>query len=152
MFGNGLLTYLYGIVLGLIVFFVIRSMYSVYYTPGVTTLYDSPVVQAMFPNAKNKLYPSWGFDRAGMYKGPFTFGAAGFWPESGQPYNPTKYGYGGPSPSGGERKTRPIPAEVPIGYWGYAPEPRQGGHVEVYDQDPNIPPQQSVSVGWWGNE
>lgn len=152
MFANGLLTYLYGIVLGLLAFFLVRSMYSVYYTPGVTTLYNSPVTQALFPHATSKLFPSWGYDRAGMYKGPFTFGAAGFWPESGQPYNPSKYGYGGPSPQGGERKTRPIPAEVPVGYWGYAPEPRRGGHIEVYDQDPSIPAQQTSSVGWWGDD
>lgn len=152
MFGNGWITYLYGIVLGLAAFAIVRSMYQVYYTPGVTTFYNSPVTQALFPLAKNKLYPFWGYNRAGMYDGQaFRYGSAGFWPESGQPYNPTKYGYGGPSPSGGERKTRPIPAEVPVGWWSTSPEPRQGGHVEVYEQDPSIPPQQSITVGWWGD-
>ena len=151
MFGNGMSTYLYGIVLGLVAFSVILALYSVYYTPGVATLYNSPVTQQLFPNAMNKLFPTWGYNKAGMYDGQaFKFGAGSFYPESGKGFVPTKYASGGASPSGGMRPTRPIPAETDIGYWGYAPEPVTGGHVEVYDQDPSIPPQQSVEVGWWG--
>jgi len=151
MFGNDLSTYLYGIILGLVAFYVIHSLYSVYYTPGVGTLYNSPVTQALFPNATRKLYPFWGYNRAGMYDGqPFTFGQGSFWPKSGQGYKPNRYGSAGASPSGGMRPTFPIPAETSIGYWGYTPVPTTGGSIDVYDQDASIPAPTSVDVGWWG--
>lgn len=143
------LTYLYGILLGLFLFMVIRSLYSVYYTPGVQTLYNSPVTQQLFPNALKKLYPTWGYNSAGMYDNqPFRFGADKFWPKSGQGYKPTKYGYGGPSPMGGERQTLPIPKEVPVGYWGKTPQYVKPIDVPVQGQE-TIPSEKVVEVGWW---
>jgi hypothetical protein len=93
---TNLLTYIYGTVLGITLFLFIRYLYSVYYTPGVRTLYNSPVTQQLFPNAMNKIYPLWGYNKAGMYDDqPFKFGADRFYPESGPGYKPTKYGSGG---------------------------------------------------------
>ena len=107
-----LLTFIYGTILALIIYYVITSMYSVYYTPGTNTLYNSPITQQLFPNAMNKMFPTWGYNRAGMYDGQkFKFGQGSFYPSTGNGYKPTKYGYGGPSPSGGERPTLPIPKE-----------------------------------------
>jgi hypothetical protein len=146
-----LLTYIYGLVLGVILFLFVRRMYSVYYTPGVRTLYNSPVTQQLFPNAMNKLFPTWGYNRLGMYDGQaFTFGQGEFYPESGKGYKPSKYGYGGPSPSGGERKTLPIPKEVSVGWWGYLPTPKQPVAVPVYGEE-TIPTPKEIEVGWWNN-
>jgi hypothetical protein len=81
--------YIYGAVVVVALFvalyFFIRSMYSVYYTPGTTVIYNSPQAQQLFPNAMNKLFPTWGYNKAGMYDGqPFKFGQGSFWPESGK--------------------------------------------------------------------
>lgn len=152
MVQNKLLTYLYGLVLGIIIFLVIRWVYSVYYTPGVRMLYNSPVTQQLFPNAMNKVFPTWGYNRLGMYDGQeFKYGQGSFYPESGPAYKPTKYGYGGPSPEGGERKSFPIPKEVSVGYWGKSPSiPRASVEVPVYGSGA-IPSQESIEIGWWGD-
>lgn len=148
---HSLLKFIYGIIVFTILYFILKTFLSVYYTPGVTTLYNSPVTQQLFPNAMNKLFPTWGYGRLGMYDGqPFKYGQGSFYPESGPAYQPTKYGYGGPSPSGGERKTFPIPKEVPVGYWGYSPEPVKSVTVPIYENE-TIPEQQTVEVGWWGD-
>lgn len=147
----GLFTYVYGILLGLMLFVVIRWMFSVYYTPGVTTLYNSPVTQQLFPNATKKLFPTWGYNKAGMYDGQaFKFGAGQFYPESGKGYKPTKYASGGASPEGGMRPTRPIPAESDIGYWGPVPQVEDTASFDIYAHDADIPAPTTISVGWWG--
>ena len=128
------ITYLYGILLGLVFFLLVRSLFSVYYTPGVNTLYNSPVTQQLFPNAMKKLFPTWGYNKAGMYDGQaFTFGQGSFWPESGKGYQPTIYASGGASPEGGMRKTLPIPKEVEVGWWSTSPRVERSIHLPVYD-------------------
>jgi hypothetical protein len=146
-----LLTYIYGITLAFILFYVVISLYSVYYTPGTNTLYNSPITQQLFPNAMNKLFPTWGYNKAGMYDGqPFTYGQGSFWPKSGQGYRPTKYASGGASPEGGMRPTLPIPKEVEVGWWSHSPKPRVTTTVPVYGEE-SIPTQKTIEVGWWND-
>ena len=57
---------IYGIVTIITIYFVIRMLYSVEYTPGTTVIYNSPIAQKLFPNA-TKLFPTWGSNKAGMY-------------------------------------------------------------------------------------
>jgi hypothetical protein len=128
-------TLIYGLAVVLIIYFVVRMLFSVYYTPGVTTIYNSPQAQQLFPNATNKLFPTWGYNKAGMYSGqPFKYGQGQFWPESGAGFVPNKYGSGGPSPNGGMRSGGgPIPAESEIGYWGQTPQISNKVNIDIYD-------------------
>ncbi len=121
---------IYGVITITLLFLVVRELYSVYYTPGVSTIYNSPQAQKIFPNATNKLFPLWGYNKAGMYDGqPFKFGQGNFWPESGKGFVPNKFGSGGPSPSGGMRSGGgPIPNETEVGYWGYTPTVEKNVH------------------------
>jgi len=149
---QGILILIYGAAFLAVVYFIVQMLYSVYYTPGTTVLYNSPITQQLFPNAEKKLFPTWGYNKAGMYDGqPFKFGAGDFWPSSGKGYKPNKFGSGGPSPSGGMRPTFPIPAETDIGFWGYAPKHPEKVNIDIYDNSPEIPPEREVAVGWWGN-
>ena len=151
MVQTNLLTYIYGTVLGVALFLFVHYLFSVYYTPGVRTLYNSPVTQQLFPNAMNKIYPLWGYNKAGMYDDqPFKFGANQFYPKSGPAYQPTKYGSGGASPEGGMRPTLPIPKEVEVGWWSESPEPVQRVQVPVYGQE-SIPRSTEIEVGWWND-
>lgn len=143
------LTFIYGAAFVYILYFVLQTLYSVYYTPGSTVLYNSPVTQKLFPNAMNKLFPSWGYNKAGMYdRQPFKFGQGEFWPESGKGFVPNKYGSGGPSPSGGMRPIFPIPNETDIGYWGYSPSPEKKVHLDIYDNSSQHV-EYTTPVGWW---
>jgi hypothetical protein len=131
---RGYLSILYGVTIIAILYFVIRMMYSVYYTPGSTVLYNSPVTQQLFPGVANKLFPTWGYNKAGMYNGqPFKFGQQEFWPKSGKGYVPNKFGSPGASPSGGMRPTFKIPSEVDVGFWGNSPQPESGANLDIYD-------------------
>jgi hypothetical protein len=148
---TNLLTYIYGTIVGVVLFLFVRYLYSVYYTPGVRSLYNSPVTQQLFPNAMNKIYPLWGYNQAGMYDDqPFKFGADRFYPESGPGYKPSKYGSGGASPEGGMRPTLPIPKEVEVGWWSHSPQPVQSVQVPVYGSE-TIPEPKKIEVGWWNN-
>ena len=131
---RGVLIFIYGVAILAIIYFIIEMLYSVYYTPGVTTIYNSPQAQKLFPNTKNKLFPTWGYTKQGLYKGEHTkFGQGQFWPESGKGFVPNKFGSGGPSPSGGMRPTLPIPNETEVGFWGYSPEHPEKVHLDIYD-------------------
>lgn len=148
---SSLLSFIYGVVILAVLYFFVRMLYSVYYTPGVSTIYNSPQAQKLFPNAMNKLFPTWGFNKAGMYDGqPFKFGQADFWPESGKGFVPNKFGSPGASPSGGMRPTFPIPAESPIGYWGSVPEQEINSVRNIYDNSSQHV-EYETPVGWWGN-
>jgi hypothetical protein len=149
---SGFLTLIYGVVLAVAIFFFIQMLYSVYYTPGSTTLYNSPITQQLFPSAMNKMFPTWGYNKAGMYDGqPFKFGQGEFWPESGKGFVPNKYASGGPSPDGGLRSGGgSIPEESPIGYWGYSPEPRESSIRNIYDNSSQHV-EYDTPIGWWGN-
>ena len=46
---------IYGALFFIFVYIMIRDLYTVVYTPGSPTLYDSPIVQRLFPNIKNKM-------------------------------------------------------------------------------------------------
>jgi hypothetical protein len=145
------LTFIYGVLIAIALYFFVRMLYSVYYTPGSTVIYDSPIVQRLFPSAEKKLFPTWGFNKLGMYDGqPFKFGAGDFWPESGKGYVPKKYGSGGPSPSGGMRPNFSIPAETAVGFWGHAPKHPEKVHLDIYD-DSTQHVEYKTPVGWWGN-
>jgi hypothetical protein len=127
-------TLIYGLAVILIIYFVVRMLFLVYYTPGIDVIYNSPQAQQLFPNATNKLFPTWGYNKAGMYsRKPFKHGQGSFWPESGQGYKPNKFGYPGPSPSGGLRQQYPIPAESEIGYWGQTPQISNKVNIDIYD-------------------
>lgn len=142
---------IYGVILITVLFLIVRMLYSVYYTPGSTVLYNSPITQKLFPGAKNKLVPTWGYNKAGMYDGqPFKFGQGQFWPESGKGFVPNKFGSGGASPSGGMRPTLPIPDETSVGYWGYVPEPQINSIRNIYD-DSDEHVEYITPIGWWGN-
>ncbi len=118
-----------------IFYIVIHALYTVYYTPGSNVIYNSPQAEQLFPNARNKLFPSWGYTRSGLYSGqPFKFGQGGFWPKSGKGFVPNKFGSGGPSPSGGMRSGGgPIPSEINVGYWGYTPTVENVANYDIYD-------------------
>jgi len=142
---------MYGAIILIILYLTVQAIYSVYYTPGVRTLYNSPVTQQLFPNAMDKLFPTWGYNKVGAYDGQvFKFGPGQFYPESGPSYKPNKYGYGGPSPEGGERKSLPIPKEVPVGWWAHSPEPKKPIHINIVGSD-TIPEQTEIQVGWWND-
>lgn len=143
---------IYGAIFIAAVYFLLRFLYSVYYTPGTTVLYDSPITQALFPNTKNKLFPTWGYDKLGMYKGqPTKFGQGAFWPESGKGFVPNKFASGGPSPSGGMRSGGgPIPAESEVGYWGYTPTPENVAEYNIYDFSSQHV-QYRTPIGWWNS-
>lgn len=148
---SSLLSFIYGVVILAVLYFFVRMLYSVYYTPGVTTIYNSPQAQKLFPNAMNKLFPTWGYNKAGMYDGqPFKFGQADFWPESGKGFVPNKFGSPGASPSGGMRPTFPIPAESPIGFWGQVPEQEINSVRNIYDNSSQHV-EYETPIGWWGN-
>jgi hypothetical protein len=130
----------------LILYVIAYQFYSVYYTPGTTTLYNSPIVQTLFPGAPNKLFPSWGYNRAGMVKDdPTKYGQGSFWPSSGKGFVPNASGSGGPSPSGGMRDYT-VSTEVELRD-GYDPLPTIRN---VYDQNAEIPKPTVTDVGWWG--
>ena len=146
-----ILTFIYGVAILAVVYFVVRMLYSVYYTPGTTTLYNSPITQKLFPNAPNKLFPTWGFTRSGMYEGqPFKFGQGSFWPESGKGFVPNKFGSGGPAPSGGMRPTLPIPAETEVGFWGQTHTAEDVASYDIYDNSSQHV-EYETPIGWWGN-
>lgn len=134
MKAQAILNLIYGVIFVALVYFIVRNLYSVYYTPGTTVLYDSPITQALFPEAKNKLFPTWGYNKAGMLKGDATkFGQNGFWPQSGKGFVPNKFGSGGPSPTGGMRPTLPIPDETEVGYWGNIHKADDVASYDIYD-------------------
>jgi len=147
-----LLQVIYGAGILFILYLFVRMFYSVYYTPGVDVIYNSPVAQKLFPGEKAPLFPSWGYNKLGMYKNePTKFGQGDFWPVSGKGYVPDKMGYPGPSPTGGLRQSFPIPAEVPVGFWGGYINPVKHVNLDIYANDANIPAPKTVEVGWWGN-
>ena len=148
---SGILTFIYGVVILAAIYFFVQMLYSVYYTPGVTTVYNSPQAQQFFPNAMNKLFPTWGYNKSGMYDGqPFKFGQSSFWPESGKGFVPNKFGSPGASPSGGMRPSFSIPAESPIGFWGSSPDQTVHSIRNIYDNSSQHV-EYNTPVGWWGN-
>ena len=144
--------WLYGALFLLILYSAVWYSYSVYYTPGTRVLYNSPVTQALFPGSKNKLFPSWGYDKLGMYKGkPTKFGQGQFWPQSGKGFVPNKFGSGGASPSGGMRPTFDIPAETSVGFWGFTPRYENTADFDIYDRSSSEQVEYVTPIGWWGN-
>jgi hypothetical protein len=147
----GVLIFIYGVSIIAILYFILEMIYSVYYTPGETVIYNSPQAQKLFPGAKNKLFPTWGYTKQGLYKGdPTKYGQGQFWPESGQGYVPNKFGSGGPSPSGGMRPTLPIPDASEVGYWGNAPEHPDKVHLDIYDSSSQHV-EYVTPIGHWDN-
>jgi hypothetical protein len=143
---------IYGVLVITALFFIVRMLYSVYYTPGETVIYNSPQAQKLFPGAKNKLFPTWGYKKAGMYDGqPFKFGQGSFWPESGKGFVPNKFGSPGASPQGGMRPTFPIPAETSIGFWGYTPDQSINNIRNIYDNSSQHV-EYKTQIGWWGDD
>jgi hypothetical protein len=143
------LTIIYGTTVAVIIFLFIRMLFSVYYTPGVTTIYNTPASQKLFPNAMNKLFPTWGYNKLGMYDGqPFKFGQGSFWPKSGKGYIPNKYGSPGASPRGGMRPNFSIPAETEVGWWSSSPEPDKKIRMDIYDNSSQHV-QYITPIGWW---
>ena len=148
---SGILTFIYGVVILAAIYFLVQMLYSVYYTPGVTTIYNSPQAQQFFPNAKKKLFPTWGYNKLGMYDGqPFKTGQGSFWPESGKGFVPNKFGSPGASPSGGMRPPFPIPNETAVGFWGSSPDQRSNSIRNIYDNSSQRV-EYTTPVGWWGN-
>lgn len=148
---NGLLTFIYGVLILLVIYLIVRALYSVYYTPGVRTIYNSPQAQKLFPNAMNKLFPTWGYNKSGMYDGqPFKFGQGEFWPESGKGYVPNKFGSPGASPSGGMRPSFKIPAETDIGFWGTTHKAEDVANYDIYDNSSQHV-EYNTPVGWWND-
>jgi hypothetical protein len=146
-----LLKFIYGVVILAILYFFVRMLYSVYYTPGSTVLYNSSVTQQLFPNAINKMFPTFGYNSQGMIKGDRTkYGQGEFWPESGKGFVPNKYGSPGASPSGGMRPSFPIPNDVDVGFWGNVNEPRQSVQLDIYDNSTQHV-EYETSVGWWND-
>ena len=138
---------IYGVAFVLVVYFLVCIFYSVYYTPGTNTLYNSPIVQTLFPSS-TKLFPTWGYNSLGMYNQPFQFGQGDFWPESGKPYAPNKFGSPGASPSGGMRPSFSIPGSSSVGYWGNTPNTGRDVQLDIYD-DSDPPIEYITDVGHW---
>lgn len=150
---RGFFVFIYGVAIIAALYFIIQQLFSVYYTPGTTVLYNSPSTQQLFPTAPNKLFPTWGYNKLGMYDGqPFKFGQGQFWPESGKGFIPNKLGSGGPSPSGGMRSGGgPTPPEVAVGWWSTSPTPEQNVNLDIYDNGSYDKTKYVTEVGWWGN-
>lgn len=148
-----LLTFIYGAIILISIYFIIQILYSVYYTPGVNVIYNSPIAQQLFSGEKEKLMPTWGYTQPlGLYSGkPTKVGQGEFWPFSGKGYVPDRRGYPGPSPSGGLRKTFPIPTEVEVGFWGGDIDPKKYVDLDIYANDADIPAPVESDVGWWGD-
>jgi len=148
---RNVLIFIYGVAILAILYFILEMLYSVYYTPGVKTIYNSPQAQKIFPNTSKKLFPIWGYNKAGMYNGQsYKFGQGQFWPESGKGYIPNKFGSGGPSPSGGMRKTLPMPEETDIGFWGNSPQHPENIHLDIYDNSSQHI-EYITPIGHWDN-
>jgi hypothetical protein len=148
---NHIIKLIYGVALLAILYFILEMLYSVYYTPGVSTIYNSPQAQQLFPNTTNKLTPLWGYNKTGMYSGkPFKYGQGQFWPESGQGYVPNKFGSGGPSPMGGMRPTLPIPNETEVGWWSSSPQHPDNVHLDIYDSSTQHV-EYITPIGHWDN-
>ena len=141
------LLFLYGALFLVFLYHIIHILYSVYYTPGTSVVYNSAVTQKIFPSDKAKLSPTWGTNSIGrMKEDPTKYGQEDFWPESGQGYVPRASGSGGPSPSGGERSPGTfIPTELRPGY-GALPTMQN-----IYEQNTEIPEKTVWPVGWWGS-
>lgn len=148
---SALLLFIYGVSILAILYFVVETLYSVYYTPGVNTIYNSPQAQQLFPNATNKLTPLWGYNKIGMYDGqPFKFGQGEMWPESGKSFVPNKFGSPGASPQGGMRPTFKIPDETEVGWWSSSPEHPEKVHLDIYDSSSQHV-EYITPIGHWDN-
>ena len=142
---GGILVFLY------IIYTLVRNLFSVYYTPGSNVIYDSPIAQKLFPREKGKLAPTWGYDSMGrLLADKNSSGKEEFWAES-TPYVPNKSGYGGPSPSGGERNEgETMITSTEVGWWkDEKPEYKRGGIQNVYE-DNSLPEKKVMDVGYWG--
>jgi hypothetical protein len=148
-----LLQVIYGAGIIFMIYLIVRMLYSVYYTPGVDVIYNSPVAQKIFSGEPAKLMPTWGYTKPlGMYSGePTKQGMGDFWPASGKGYVPDGRGYPGPSPTGGLRKTFATPAEVPVGFWGGDIDPKKHVNLDIYDSNAEIPTPVETEVGWWND-
>jgi hypothetical protein len=150
-----MLSIIYGVIFAIIIYYSVKMFYSVNYTPGVGTLYNSPIVQKLFPMENNKMFPSWGYNEVGMYKGdPTKYGQGSFYPKSGKGYVPNKYGSGGPDPSGGMRKGGDgsgIPSEVDVGWWNGPIDVPERSISGIYDNNADIPEKMIADIGWWGD-
>lgn len=137
---------LYSVIIVIVaVFIFLRWLYSVNYL-GVSTLYDSTITQIIFPLIKNRLFPTWGFNKLGMMNSDSTkYGAGQFWPESYE-FKPQREGSGGMSPQGGMRKVSLSSPHMKLRD-GYKPVPLV---QNIYDTA-EIPEEVSVEVGWWGH-
>ena len=145
-------TCMYGAFFLILLYLVVRMLYSVEYTPGTTVIYDSPMAQKLFPHQPNKLFPTWGYNKAGMMKqDPTKYGQNGFWPKSGAGYKPSKYGSGGPSPSGGMRTAGIGSAFTQVGWWGGDITYPERQVFDIYAQDADIPEKMAWSIGWWNS-
>ena len=159
------MTFLYGLLLLVIMYGVAAMFYFVYYTPGTYTLYDSPVSRILFPWAKHPLFPTWGASKSGMLKMDATkYGQGDFWPTT-QKYEPTESR--GADPAGGMRPTT-LPKEPVELRDGYDPLPSLMENHYLYEQGSfsgeareytlrttsaagsGIPRKTMTTVGWWG--
>jgi hypothetical protein len=146
-----MLIFIYGAIIFAALYFFIKMLYSVYYTPGETVIYNSPQAQKIFPSATNKLFPTWGYNKLGMYDGqPFKFGQGEMWPQSGKGFVPNKNGSPGPSPSGGMRPTFPIPNETEVGFWGSTPDQQINNIRNIYDNSSQHV-EYITPIGHWDN-
>jgi hypothetical protein len=108
----------------------------------------------MFPNQKNRLAPTWGYDKIGRLKCDKTkYGTDNYWPEEGQGYQPTKSGSGGADPNGGERNAKVTRTEdLELGWWNGDKEFVTHKVQDVYDHQANKIPEKTVwDVGHWSN-
>ena len=143
------LTSIYGAIFIGFFYIFIKMLYSVQYTPGNTTIYNSPIAQALFPGEPNKLSPTWGYNQLGMIKqDPTKYGQNGFWPKSGPGFKPSALGSGGPSPSGGMRSGGTGPTESEVGWWKGDITYPSTTITSIYD-DAEIPEKKVTVVGWW---
>lgn len=134
---------LYGLLLVIVIYFGLHYFYSVNYL-GTDTLYGSSVTQTLFPGEKSMM-PTWGTNPIGMMNPDGTkYGMNSFWPEH-VPYQPTKSGSGGASPSGGERGAKGYYPGVELRD-GYDPVPTI---QTIYDES-GLPEKKVWEVGWWG--
>jgi hypothetical protein len=144
-----LITCIYGAIFIGLIYLFIKMLYSVQYTPGSTTIYNSPIAQALFPGEPNKLSPTWGYNQLGMVKqDPTKYGQNGFWPKSGPGFKPSALGSGGPSPSGGMRSGGTGPTDSEVGWWKGDITYPTTTITSIYD-DAEIPEKKVTDVGWW---
>lgn len=142
MTADEFLRVIYGVAIVIVLYLLVREIYSVYYVGG-SVVYGSPVTQKLFPGVK--MHPTWGYNKLGLMSDS---GQGKYWPETVQRHV-SKSGSGGISPSGGERNAK-LPMETDVGWWNGAISRPIHSIQNIYDTK-DIPETKVWNIGHWSD-